>query len=841
MLSYGYTGFSWSARLPSAAVEAAWRSVLSGNVPSGEVEILAEFLGREWPYSAADPRAFRAFLIEKGVNDVQLARIPPAEAQRLKEQFQSRHAQKTLATAELSRSFAKTHALPAFLKAIQPYSEELKTVAYRGGIEESDGHSRALILSMLAEESSETAKRILSGVSRSPLIATFEKFLDGGTYKFQVDEADVDVSNNQTPFTADNFDDPVESAVAAGHLPMSNLINRASVQRQTGTLPSVIAASTRLFEDLPKRSFPMLIRRLLATYLCVAAPEQSHSEAIISSLSDVHDPKLARVLSRFKPGELGKLFDRICEPQHPESEVLVCLVLDALRRVNPKFFTERELQLRRLRDNSVPYIRVLASAAEWDAGLLQNRNVMDAAVTKGLKSAQADNVTVWLAQNPEFVHGIKTKSLGFMKWRNLLHALSESNSIAAWGVIDEASDSFDADAGDRYWAQCLRAVATLEVSERSVQKVAELLSQGRSRGWTQQIGAITASQPVNGWVERFFWQLIAALPRGLDTALSEFPWLSNSRLLKILANGMDLGIVPSTAFDQVCNTLLSREDFDAKLWSASSFEMVRSAATVMATLAMADLLWLQRFPTEFAMGRDAMKSSINQKIGSGLNTAIENCGHNPRLLSQVENLKPAIDRWSVSANGTAGTLPVQVPVFETKTDEEDDELLQQAITRDAKNPFLFAAFVSRNNWAIQRLLSTGPSTPPVADVARLLFSGYRTIRQLRLRASSLLDNLQLTLLSELAIDLREPIAQIEREIAGYFMFRQSLTLLGLAPIEASLGNVINSAALKSESHRLIRDQTTAGKRRNYTLGIAVGGKAVGSVEIMNSGDANDCD
>jgi hypothetical protein len=342
-------------------------------------------------------------------------------------------------------------------------------------------------------------------------------------------------------------------------------------------------------------------------------------------------------------------------------------------------------------------------------------------------------------------------------------------------------------------------------------------------------------------VERFFWQLIATLPEGLDTALSEFPWLSSSRLLKILEGGLHGRIVPDTALDQVCNTLLSREDFDAKLWSACSLEMIRTAANVMATFAMADLLWLQRFPTDFAIERDAMKASIKRKIEAGLNTAIENSRHNPRLLGQVQSVKPAIDRWYVSASGTAATLPVQVPAFETKPDGADDGLLQQAIAKDAKNPFLFAAFASRNSWAIQRLLATERSIPPVADVARLLFSGYRAIRHLRIRASSLLDNLQLTLLSELAIDIREPIAQIEREIAGYFIFRESLALIGLSQIEANLGRPINTSALTSESHRVIRDQTTSGKRRNYTLGIAVGGKAVGSVEIMNSGDANDCD
>jgi hypothetical protein len=75
MLSDGYTVSSWSGHLPSAAVEAAWHSVLSGNSRYADVGVLAEFLGREWAYSAADPRAFTAFRLEQGIDDVRFARL----------------------------------------------------------------------------------------------------------------------------------------------------------------------------------------------------------------------------------------------------------------------------------------------------------------------------------------------------------------------------------------------------------------------------------------------------------------------------------------------------------------------------------------------------------------------------------------------------------------------------------------------------------------------------------------------------------------------------------------------------------------------------------------------
>ena len=123
----------------------------------------------------------------------------------------------------------------------------------------------------------------------------------------------------------------------------------------------------------------------------------------------------------------------------------------------------------------------------------------------------------------------------------------------------------------------------------------------------------------------------------------------------------------------------------------------------------------------------------------------------------------------------------------------------------------------------------------------MMFEGVRALETARQQGAKLLHGLESALLTELGVELRGQLAAIESELAGYFMFRDVLAEAGLASVEPFLGRVIEKAELSAEKHRVIREQAAVGRSRNITLGLKVGETVVGSVDVVNSGDPDDCD
>ena len=237
------------------------------------------------------------------------------------------------------------------------------------------------------------------------------------------------------------------------------------------------------------------------------------------------------------------------------------------------------------------------------------------------------------------------------------------------------------------------------------------------------------------------------------------------------------------------------------------------------------------------------KENINSRVLIGVETAVRNSVENERLRQQITELRKSIDVWRKSSYGVTANPPLQVKISQLEYAGTTNEArLRNAIQNGSKNRPGFVLFLASNPWA-QDLLLAGddPTLPRPGEIVQMMFEGVRALETARQQGAKLLHGLESALLTELGVELRGQLAAIESELAGYFMFRDVLAEAGLASVEPFLGRVIEKAELSAEKHRVIREQAAVGRSRNITLGLKVGETVVGSVDVVNSGDPDDCD
>jgi hypothetical protein len=143
---------------------------------------------------------------------------------------------------------------------------------------------------------------------------------------------------------------------------------------------------------------------------------------------------------------------------------------------------------------------------------------------------------------------------------------------------------------------------------------------------------------------------------------------------------------------------------------------------------------------------------------------------------------------------------------------------------------------------IEAVLNDESGPWPKSEVlSNQIVKAFLYVVQLRRAAEALLDHVDRLVRIELGTIVRETLADIESDLAGYFIFRDILDQSGLQPVVQKLGSRVDERELSSQAHRVIRDPLRRGALRIFGLGIQIDGSVVSGSTVMKSGGEDDRD
>jgi hypothetical protein len=299
----------WATTQVSDSVRRAWFSVSNGSAETGDLTRVVEFIGREWAHSAADPRTWRAYLAERGIDAERLGRLSTTEVDALKAEFAAVQEKKTMATTSLVESVALNANCMAFYESLRPLSNQLKHLAYAVGIPAATGHNRALILSSLSQESADFASDVLKFVTPTPLVRLLQLFLNGWRYRLA---ATISRSRQDRPddllqyFQTENGD-VIESVAASAFFTIPEIVEMVEGLRPL-RLEEMAEASERMVNVLPTATFAETVKQTLAAFICTAVPNSNATTRLLPLLASIPDADMTDVLVRFAPEQLRTIF-----------------------------------------------------------------------------------------------------------------------------------------------------------------------------------------------------------------------------------------------------------------------------------------------------------------------------------------------------------------------------------------------------------------------------------------------------------------------------------------------------------------------------------------------------
>jgi len=816
-------------------VRKSWDRVQSGSASGSDITRVLGLLRKEWAVNSADPRALGLWLLDRGLR---LEALHKDQVSQEKSNFEQYRATLRGKTIELVRGIASSgSSITQFFYGIRTCSAELREIAFRQALSNYQDEFLILVFSLLSLESRDVIYAVLD-IPPSSVVTNFCEYL-------QSKGIALPSIHPRTDQNRDRASDELDFLFNLASVRSTQIRNQLS-RIPAEMLGRLIDLTTRVFNLAPKDGYGESVRYQLAVFLCVADPENPIGDGVIGPLqngSSVVDAELLTAVGKRRAREIlvGLLSGKISN----QNALASAVVLDLVRLQYPEILEAvPSEQIVELLTSTNTQLALSAHAAAVLIGRITEPEFLEC-FEKRAKTDKTGQSISWLTRNAQYIDTVRIDKIPYQGWKSAIESLAAASPMTTISLLRKAVVQPKRRTDLRFWDVMFTVLARIEsehADELFMALVMELINENPDFANT-----VLAHEPALSLLWRNIWRLSnrAKNKRILDLVFnlvaqkisetSVLAWLRESVTSEPeFRNWVQSVLIPRLLAQQLLSTnfLLQITDpsLQASLIKTLSLQVVESVK------------FLQKLAREWPLRRDKTKGTICSRASVGLRIAIRAAQQDPVLSKRLTLLLDCLKQWE-----HADSPPIDASLLSVSTIElslpkaEGVDSLASFFSSPTRTPHEVAYFFGVNSWAVDVYLAnhTNSSWPSLTLLVPQIISSLIYFTALKDRCVTLWDELDEAIRIELAITLRDGLAEIDETVAGYLAFRQILADLGLKAVDPNLGGVIPQEKLSSEEHKLIRDPSERGRHRLFGFGLKVGDRVIGSARVMKSGDEDD--
>ena len=763
-----------------ASIADPLRRLEQGGRSRSDLESVLTSLARIWAF---EPDRFDRWLGEN--HHVERKDLPSLMLAEYKHAFERQQTAKEVWTRDLIERLANGPHLLPLIEFAHAFSDDLKAIAFTVALVTRHNEDFVFVLSALSAERPHFVQECTKGLPDSPILHTFVAYTP---------KARLPLALEVTPR-------PVR--IAEGATPLDRLFDLAT--RPWGTLltdihnlpeselGSLLKLAERLFKRLSEtKLFEQFLKLNLSVFMIAAHSDSDLVPSAVQLLTSHGEPATVDILVQLgKKCLMAELRDG--RNSQPGRERFLAAVIDAYRRHFPESLSDLKGDLTRVSATKQPLLDVAVSAALLKASPKEVRKFERLLLTK-LRNDKDNQVRDWIVRNPEFARYFRADKASLEALKAILDGYRTKEPQLALRIAEQILSESGGTARGRYWEEGLRLLIDIG-GEEADSLFSRFITQALAEAWDNpEVQQVLASEPARTLLRRNFWRL-------LNTP-------GNEELLFNLyaAHAPESGLVSlmETAFvkGQSCSSWIVERlvpNFVAKQFLSPMFfqyvtnhQFLTSTAKALARNVVDAASFLQKATIDWPSIRSTVKRRLLRRIETGIHIAIDNTLSDSPLRGQIVRLSNNIEQW---ANKDSPTLETGVSSFAATAipaeHTPDRGYLEQFFRERPRGPNDFALFAGVNPWVIDFIRGDEDGPWPRSEV--LLNQITRTfifVNELRRRAEGQIEAIDHMVRVELATILREPLGDIEADLAGYFILRDILDQSGLHPVMPKLGGRI---------------------------------------------------
>jgi hypothetical protein len=793
-----------------------------------------------WAIGPSDPRAFDEWLVSKNLLRKEKKELSIAILAEYRRTFEAEQRTKTSRTHELIEGLTLGPHFPGFLALLNPFSTDLKRFAYRTAMSVCRGEDLPFILSALSQEGDNLVQEWVADLPVSAVQQTFMAYMANLTSR-RLPLSLLDAGSIKAHSTAPLIDRLLRLAALAPKCLRDEL--REMPQADSELLRRL---ADDLFQRIPDKAFGKFLKLNLSVYICIADPSGANVSVAAPMLVATNEPGVAEILAYMGDRWLRNELTRWRDGAISERERLLAAIIDACRVYYPSSLADFEEELKQFSRGTSPVVLVAAQAALLCLHPKGTARFERLLLLK-LRNDPKQFVSEWLVRNPDFVRSIRVDKVPIKVLRALLESCSTYQPALTLKLAQHILSQPTFPMETLYRQEALWALARAANSDSDGVFV-DFVLQRLKDSPGGKLRDVLADGPSLSLLRRNFWTLIRK-----TNAQDQWDMLfeiyrahaNEATLIELLEKGYQQGgALAGWMLSRLVPTLFGEGSLSPAFHrSVSSANLLADVTKQVAKAAAEDGIFLQSFAAQWTADRDTLKQKLLRQVQFGLRVALVNSGGRGQMHERLVKLSRAIEDWaSASSPRLDATLQARSTSLLPPTVAPSKALVERFFQGQLRSPNDFALFAGVNPWAIDLVFGDERGACPKPElVAEQIARSFVIESGLRRRAEAELGSLARTVRVELGIVLRETLYEIERDMAGYFAFREILDQLGFHPVMSKLGELVKRNDLSSQRHKFIQDPNRRGRLRVVGLGIQVDDVTVGSGTVMNSGDDDDRD
>jgi hypothetical protein len=809
----------------------AWERVANDRGSREDLRAVLDSLKKAWSFDSADPRGFQSWLADQGLSREAL--LPLVLAER-KTAYATEQTAKVPPTKEVVEGLLNGVYASEFFSSMETFSSDFRILAYQTAILAYRNEGIAFALAALSQESQWVIDATTKSLPGAPILKAFSSFLTLKSTRACLGlRADREIAVCENPTAIDQLfclatNPPKATAEELSRLP------QASKEK-------LVSIAEALLQNLPDRGFGQFAKVNISLFICNAAPDGRLFETAKHTLISTGEPAVADFLELLGAEHVLAELQKSNIAQQPGRERYVAALIDAWRRLSDHSIREFENQTAPIK-SKVPVIGVALNAGTASKSPKHEQR-FERLLARSLQTAKDQSVREWLLRNPEFVKYLPVGRASLQTVRTILD-VARTIPAQALAVSSQLLQELRETAPQQYWEEAIRTLAAIGGSKADEVFRAFVIDRIKA-GERSHIRDLLTREPAASLLRRNFLTLLDSgaeqewatlfdflIGRSAEStllSLLESASLRSESLAAWIANRFIPDLLESGSLSPGFHRSITRTDMTAAI------------AKVLSGRVLADIEEIRSFKGIWLSKRSEIKIKLLSRVQTGLRIALNTLGRETGLHKQLSKVLDAANDWAA-----APPPPLDPSIQSTGSTEapaplSSEDSLRGVFAHRVPSALEFTLIAGQNPWVVDVIAGHGSGPWPKAEVLfDQIVDRFVHVSQVRKRAQQQLENVSSAVRIELAVVLRDILADIESELAGYFAFRDILDENGLHPVLEKLGTPIGQRHLSSEKHKLIRDPGARGKLRVFGLGIRIDDRVVGSGLVMNSGDDDDC-
>jgi hypothetical protein len=600
----------------------------------------------------------------------------------------------------------------------------------------------------------------------------------------------------------------------------------------------------RLIQTAPNDHFGKFARVRLSVFVCLAACLGADTENAKLVLVAERHPSVIDVLTLAADFRaLRTLFEQLgvsTGDQHPE---YAAALIDSLRARQLESLARATDKLDSWSKSKSSLLRIASQAALLRLERVNTKDFEKAFFAAG-RSKDRDHFGQWVLRNPELLEGINLAKLPRGLWKSLLSATAGEPKLAHL-LIEAKSNAPDA---DRYWEDSIEIIGKIGSAEAD-ELFNGLIHRKLQHGFGVEMKRALSTGTTRALIQRRFWSFVRSADD--ETKVRLFDAIRNgirpSETIHLLNSGLrensaseDLRQWITQSFvPYLLRTKALDTDFGKMLDDASLRE---GLAKQLATATLADWRYLVEFPAQWQRIRDDAKGKILSQVHIGLQAALMNIRQQTPLHEGIKRLSLFLDDWAKKDTPSLESefkLALSLDIPKPVTD--DKGALDEYFRQQPRHPHHLVLFLGVNPWSFRFIYHEEGNWPNKELLFDAICKSYVFVSNLRLRAHHGAQAISQSALQDMGKAISSILADLESEIAGYFIFRDVLEAIGLRSVAPRLGAVVATVEQSDQKYRIVKQPGRHGRLRVLSVGLKSSDRVLDTATITQSGVDDDRD